>query len=91
MHGVGQTLDVRVAPADAKAVTGTLAMIRPFIRGHLTAFGCGPRPGTSSVNAAAGVVLANSITTGVSATGRLCMFSSRTTSTIFDTTGWWVA
>jgi hypothetical protein len=91
VHGAGQTLDIRVVPPDARAVTGTLAMIRPYVRGYVTAYGCGPKPGTSSVNATAGLVLANSITTGVSDTGRLCLFSSRTTNTIFDTTGWWVA
>jgi hypothetical protein len=90
IHGARQTLDVRVVPPGAKAVTGTLTMIRPFLRGFLTAHGCGPLPATSSVNAASGLVLANSITTGVSDTGRLCIFSSRTTNTIFDTTGWWV-
>lgn len=90
IQGARQTLDVRVVPSGAKAVTGTLTMIRPFLRGYLTAHGCGPLPATSSVNAASGLVLANSITTGVSSTGRLCIFSSRTTNTIFDTTGWWV-
>lgn len=90
VHGKDQTLDIRVVPPDAQAVTGTLAMIRPVTRGFLTAYGCGARPATSSVNSAPGIVLANSITTGVSGTGRLCVYSSRNTSTIFDTTGWWV-
>ena len=90
IHGGGQTLDVRVAPTGARAVTGTLTMIRPFIRGFLTGYGCGGRPATSSANAAPGIVLANSITTGVSASGRLCIYASQSTNTLFDTTGWWV-
>jgi hypothetical protein len=91
IQGTKQTVDVRVAPPTAKAVTGTIAMIRPFVRGFLTAHGCGTLPVTSSVNSTPGIVLANSITTGISNTGRLCVYSSRTSNVIFDTTGWWVA
>jgi lysophospholipase L1-like esterase len=90
IHGARQTVDVRVVPADAMAVTGTLTMINPFLGGYLTAHGCGIRPPTSSVNAPPGLVLASAVTTGVSDSGRLCVYASGTTSTIFDTTGWWV-
>lgn len=90
IHGALQALDIRVAPTNARAVTGTIAMIKPFVGGFMTTYGCGPRPGTSSVNSAPGLVLANSVTTGISSTGRLCIYSSRTTHVIFDTTGWWV-
>jgi hypothetical protein len=94
IHGSQQTLDVRVAPPGAKAVTGTLTMVRPLTRGFLAAFSaatsCGPVPATSSVNNTAGNVLANSVTTGVSTSGRLCLFSNQTTQTVFDTTGWWI-
>jgi hypothetical protein len=90
IHGARQTVDIRVVPADARAVTGTLTMIRPVLGGYLTAHGCGVRPPTSSVNATPGLVLASAVTTGVSATGRLCIYASDTTNTIFDTNGWWV-
>lgn len=90
VHGAGQTIDVRVAPPNAEAVSGTLTMVRPTLPGYLTAHGCGAQPPTSSVNATPGVVLANALTIGVSDTGRLCVFSSRLAQTVFDTTGWWV-
>ena len=90
IHGAGQTLDVRAAPVGATAVTGTVTMVGPVTGGYLVAYGCGPMPPTSSVNAAAGQTLANSVTTGVPPTGRLCVHSDRTTQTLFDVTGWWV-
>jgi len=90
IQGADQTVNMRVAPAGARAVTGTVAMILPYVGGFLTTYGCGARPKTSSVNATPGLVLANSVTTGISSTGRLCVYSNRTTQVIFDTTGWWV-
>ncbi len=89
--GSGQAIDFRVAPSAAKAVTGTVATINPRRDGYVTGYGCGNRPPTSTVNGSPPFVLANSLTTGISATGRLCLFSQRTTQLIFDTTGWWVA
>jgi hypothetical protein len=90
VHGSEQTLDVRAAPDGAAAVTGTITTVGPVSGGYLVAFGCGPMPPTSSVNAVAGQTLANSVTTGVSAAGRLCVHADRTTQTLFDVTGWWV-
>jgi hypothetical protein len=90
IHGAGETLDVRVAPGDAEAVTGTLTIVGPIRAGYLTAFGCGPTPATSSVNADAGRALANSLTTGVSDSGRLCVYSDPAGHSLFDVTGWWV-
>lgn len=90
IHGAGQTLDVRVAPDNAKAVTGTLTMVGPLASGYLVAHACGPTPPTSSVNAGAGQALANSLTTGVSNSGRLCVYSQPATHSLFDVTGWWV-
>jgi len=90
IQGAGQTVGVRVAPPDALAVTGTLTMVRPLRRGFITAYGCSNLPATSSLNALPGTVLANSITTGVSDTGRLCVYAHEATQTLFDTTGWWI-
>ena len=90
IHGQGQTIDARVAPADAAAVSGTLTLVRPMRRGHLRAWACGELPETANVTAAAGEVLANSLTTGVDDDGRLCVFARSATATVFDTTGWWV-
>ena len=90
IHGAAQTVDVRVAPPEARAVTGTVTLVRPLTDGYLTADPCTGSAPTSSANAAAGQVVANSITLGVSATGRLCLLASATGQTLFDTTGWWV-
>jgi hypothetical protein len=90
MHGGGQTVDVRVAPPGAVAVTGTMTMVTPLRPGFLTGYGCGVAPATSSVNAVTGTVMANAATIGVSADGRLCIFSLTATGTLFDVTGWWV-
>jgi len=89
VHGGGQTTDVRVAPPNAAAVTGTLTMVTPGGPGFLTAFGCGTVPPTSNVNAPRGGVLANSITVGLAGDGRLCVRASVATHVVFDTTGWW--
>ncbi len=90
MHGGGQTIDVRVTPPGAVAVTGTITMVAPLRPGFLRGYGCGAVPDTSSVNAAAGTVMANATTVGVSADGRMCIFSLTATSSLFDVTGWWV-
>jgi hypothetical protein len=88
--GVGQTVDIPVAPASAQAVTGNLTMVQPGVDGYATAFGCAqPVPATSSVNASVGSIVANAVTTG--AAGTLCIRASVGAHIIFDTTGWWVS
>lgn len=91
-HRFMQTVDTLAAPPGAKAVTGTITVVRPQFRAFLTAHACGlALPPTSSVNANAGMVMANSITVGVNATQQtLCIYSSRNTHTLFDVVGWWV-
>ena len=91
IQGRGQSIDSRVAPPGAKAVTGTLTIVSPVTGAFLTAYGCGAAPETSSVNADARLVLANALTVGVSTDGRLCVKASAVTHSLFDTTGWWVA
>lgn len=90
IHGQFQTIDARVAPADAAAVSGTITMVAPMRTGYLRAWGCGEQPPTANVTSLAGGVLANSVTTGVSEDGRLCVFARVASGTLFDTTGWWV-
>jgi hypothetical protein len=90
-HGRGQTLDARVAPPGAAAVTGTLTLVEPALTSFLTAWPCGPLPATSSVNANTGLALANSMTMAVDAGGRICVRAQHPGQTLFDTTGWWVA
>ena len=85
----GQVLDVRVAPPGAAAVTGTLTIVAPTGDGYLSAFGCGTPPTTASVNAPSGAIVANGVTVGLAAEGRLCVRSFTTAHAVFDTTGWW--
>lgn len=89
-HGQFQTIDARVAPPDARAVSGTLTMVTPMRTGFMRAWGCGAEPATANVTAVRDAVLANSVTTGVSADGRLCVMARVATSTVFDTSGWWI-
>lgn len=91
IHGAGQVLNVRVAPAEAEAVTGTLTVVRPSATTFVATYGCVGDPPNSSVNAGGGAVAANSLTSSVTSDGELCFLSSSMTTTVFDTTGWWVA
>ena len=89
IHGLGQVIDATVAPPNAAAVTGTITLVAPLRNSYLQAWACGDRPENSNVNALAGRVMANFITTGV-ADSKLCIFAAETGNTIFDTTGWWI-
>lgn len=90
IQGELQSIDARVAPADAEAVSGTLTLVTPMRPGFLRAWGCGTEPDTANVTGLRDDVLANSVTTGISDDGRLCVTARSATSTIFDTSGWWV-
>ena len=90
IHGAGQVVDARVAPPGARAVSGTLTIAFPLRPVFLRAWGCGAPPETSNVNSVGFGAIANSVTTGVDAAGRLCVFSLSATGSIFDTSGWWV-
>src|SRR5690606_18195295 len=50
VHGQLQTIDARVAPPGAQAVSGTLTIAGPHRAGYLRAWGCGEQPVTSNVN-----------------------------------------
>lgn len=91
-QGPAQSVDVVAGPEGAKAVTGTITIVKPMFNAWLTAYACGqPLPPTSSVNARGGLILANSTTVGVEPTQRtLCIYSSHNTNTLFDVVGWWV-
>jgi hypothetical protein len=92
VHGAGQTFDIGAAPPGAGAVTGTLTLVAPLSPSYLAASPCGTVTATSSVNADAGAVVANSVTVGVSpGDGRLCLAARAAGHTVFDVTGWWVA
>jgi hypothetical protein len=91
VHGAGQTFDIGAAPPGAGAVTGTLTLVTPISPSYVAASPCGTATTTSSVNADAGGVVANSVTVGVSGDGRLCLVARAAGHTVFDLTGWWVA
>jgi hypothetical protein len=85
----GDRVTFAVAPPTAGAVTGTLTLLAAGPNAYLTAFPCfGTPPGTSSVNAPSGAIVANSVTVG-SADGNVCVTSSAGAKVLFDTTGWW--
>ena len=88
--GLGQQIEVTVAPPGAAAFTGNVTMIQPGLNGFETAFRCDlPIPSTSSVNADTGQIAANSIT--ASSTATLCVRSSVASHLTIDVTGWWLA
>jgi hypothetical protein len=88
IHGASQTLDVRVAPGRARAVSGTLTIVSPHRRAFVTGDSCSDST-VASVNAGAWMVVSNLLTTGVADGGRLCVEASAATHTVFDATGWW--
>ncbi len=90
IQGAGQTVDIRVAPPEARAVSGTLTIVSPATAGFLAAFGCGDRPTTASVNGSGGGIVANTVTVGLATGGTMCVLSSIATGVVFDTTGWWI-
>jgi len=55
----------------------------------LTAFPCGARPSTSSLNVVDGAPVANAAAVALSGDGKLCLYSSVTAHLIIDVNGWW--
>ena len=85
----GQQIDMQPAPAGAEAVSGTLTMVQPTIGGWLRATPCGASQLSSSANAPAGAILANSLTVALAADQRLCVEPYRGAHVLFDISGWW--
>jgi len=92
----GATLDVRVTgragvPSNGvAAVLVNLTVAQPSINGFLTAYPAAtPRPGTSSINFAAGQTLANLTIVPVGADGRISIYNLQGwTPVIIDVLGW---
>lgn len=87
MHG--QQVDMHPAPPGAEAVSGTITMVEPTVAGWLRATPCGISQFTSSVNAPAGGIVANSLTVALSADQGLCVEPYRGSHVLFDISGWW--
>lgn len=90
IHGSDQTLRFRAAPSEARAVTGTLTVVRPLATTFVAGFSCAGDPPNASANAGRASIAANALTSAVADDGDLCLLASRTTTTVFDTTGWWI-
>jgi len=92
----GATLDVRVTgragvpSSGVAAVLVNLTVAQPSISGFLTAYPAAtPRPGTSSINFAAGQTLANLTIVPVGADGRISIYNLQGwTPVIIDVLGW---
>jgi hypothetical protein len=76
-------------PADAGAMSLNVTVVRPDTAGHVTVFPCGvAEPNASTVNFAAGEVIANAALTQTGAGGKVCVASSSTTDLVVDVNGW---
>lgn len=88
-HQTQQTIDVNAAAAGTVGVSGTVTMVNPATTGYVTAFGCGTPPPTSTTNGRPGAAAASTATSVVDPQGRLCLYTSTNTDTLFDVSGWW--
>jgi hypothetical protein len=76
-------------PSTASTVALNLTVVDPTAPGFITAYPCdGPRPLASNVNYVAGQVVANGVIAPVSASGKVCLYSSVATDIIVDLAGW---
>jgi len=92
--GAGQMLQIQVAgqrgvPAGTKAISINIAVTNAEAGGFITAWPCGPRPNTASVNYEAGTAISNGATVPLSAAGQLCIYTYSTAHVIIDVNGWW--
>ncbi|BAN03320.1 hypothetical protein [Ilumatobacter coccineus] len=93
--GAGDTVEVTIAgragvPDDeVAAVVANITAINPESRGYLTAFPCGDRPTTASLNYSyAGTVVGNEIIAKLSDDGSICIYSSADTDVTVDAVGY---
>jgi hypothetical protein len=91
---MGQTLVIQVAgqrgiAANAKAVSANFTVTGSTAMGFLTAWPCGERPATSTVNFNAGESIANGSQMPLSASGQICVFVSSGVHVVVDINGWW--
>ena len=90
IHGNADVIDIRAAPPTARAMTGTVTIVRSRTRAFLTAAPCGGPATSSSVNATTGDVVANAVTVGLDDAQRLCITAAHVGHTLVDVTGWWL-
>lgn len=85
----GTTTEIQITgldgiPADATLVMFNATAIGGIDPGFVTAYPCGDLPGTSSVNHLANQIVANFVTSRVSATGTICVFNLAAADIIVD-------
>jgi Ca2+-binding RTX toxin-like protein len=73
------------------AISMNVTVVDSEAAGYVTAFPCGAVPATSSVNFAAGQVVANAVIAAVSDAGHVCFFSNVRTDVVVDVNGWYPA
>ncbi len=79
----------RGIPPDALGVAATVTAVDACATTYLTAYPCGAaRPDTSTVNAAAGATVANSVIVGLGRGGALCVYADGATDLIVDVSGY---
>ena len=71
-----------------KAVSATLTVVGPSGNGYLTAWQCGTRPDTSTLNYMSGAVRAMQAIIPMDASGQICVYASATTRVLLDVNGW---
>jgi hypothetical protein len=92
--GAGQVLEIQIAgrrgvPANATAVSINLAVTGSPTSGYLTAWPCGERPPTATVNHRSWAATSNGAQVPLSATGTLCVFTFASAHVVVDVNGWW--
>jgi len=79
-------------PGSATAMVVNVTVVQPAKQGWLVAYPHGAeRPGTSTLNFAAGQVVANAAVVAVGGSGKICFYSIATTDFIVDVTGYFGA
>ncbi len=90
----GQVLVIQIAgnrgiAADAKAISANITVANAAGAGFVTAWPCGLRPSTSTVNFVADDAIANGAQIPLSSSGQLCVYASMSVHVIVDINGWW--
>lgn len=80
---------VRGVPNDAKAVSVNITAVGADARTFVTAFPCGNRPSTSSLNAAAGQSTGNGTMVRLTTDGDLCVYTNQRAHLVVDINGVW--
>ncbi len=78
-----------VPASGASAATVNVTAVEPIADGYLTVWPCDrPQPNASSLNFTAGDAVPNLVTTRLSATGTICIFTTATTHLLADVGMW---